>query len=42
MHQAAMANPANHQVQVKLAHTKLRTYLPPVVELDEETNATVD
>ncbi len=42
MHQAAMANPVNHQVQFQLAQTKFRNDLPPVVELDEETNATVE
>ena len=41
MHQAAMANPVNLRAQVQLVQTKFRTDLPPVVELDEETNATV-
>ena len=42
MYQVVMANPVNHQVQVHLVQTRFRTGLAPVVELDEETNATVD
>jgi hypothetical protein len=42
MHQAAMTNPVNHQVQVRLVQMKSMTSLPPVVESDEETNATED
>ena len=42
MHQAVLVKPFNHQVQVQLIQTRFRKHLPPVVELDEETNATVD
>jgi hypothetical protein len=42
MHQATMANPVNDHVQVQLVQMKFMTGLPPVVELDEETNATED
>ena len=42
MHQAAITNPVNHQVQVQLVKRKFMTDLPPVVELDEEINAAED
>ena len=42
MHQAAMANSVNHQVQVQLVQMKSMVSLPPVVELDEEINAAED
>jgi hypothetical protein len=42
MHQAAITNPVNHQVQVRLVQMKFMTDLSPVVELDEETSATED
>ena len=40
MHQAATTNPVNHRVQVQYVQMKFTTDLPPVVELDEEINAT--
>lgn len=37
MHQAAMGNPVNRQVQVQFAQMKFMKGLPPVVEVDEQT-----
>jgi hypothetical protein len=40
MHQALKGIPENRQVQVQHIQTKFAADLPPVVELDEEINAT--